>query len=191
MASSDGLFTIGKAKKMAVNAYNYAKPAVQNLTSKVGNIYGYAKPKVQSITRKVKEITKQGYHTAKVKAIELKQVHSDNLLIQACLTGTAQDIDVAIKESTKIRERHLSTLKEDPNGTEVQQEVYIKNHDNEIARLNHLRDCMSSMFTKKSSRSSSSSSRSSSSPSRPSSSSSMSSRSPMRSSRRSSSSLPF
>jgi hypothetical protein len=163
---------VGDARRKVGDVYNHTKPKVQNLTRKFKDAYDYAKPKVQSVTRKVKEVVKQGYHTTKVKAVELKKTYVDNLLMQACLTGTPQEIDEAIMESINIRDKYLSTLKGDPNGTEIQHEVHVKNHDSEVERLIHLRQCMKSLFKTSSPSSSKSPSRlsSSKSPSRPSSS---------------------
>jgi hypothetical protein len=131
---------------MAVNA-------VGDVTRKVGDVYNYARPKVDNLTRKVKDMTSKGYNAAKVKALKLKQDHTDNVLIQTYLTGTRQEIDDAISDSRRIRDRYLSALKHDPTNAEV----YTKTHDDEIARLKHLRKCTKLMFTKKSSSSSSSS----------------------------------
>ena len=142
-SSSDKGFNLyaafGRAKNMAANA-------VGDVTRKVGDAYNYAKPKVESLTRKVKDVTAKGYNTAKVKALKLKQDNTDSVLIQTYLTGTRQEIDDAISDSRRIRDRYLSALKHDPTTAEV----YTKNHDDEIARLKHLRKCMKSMFTKKS-----------------------------------------
>lgn len=140
-SSSDKGFNLfnafGKAKNMAVNA-------VGNVTRKVGDAYNYAEPKVQSLTRKVKDVTSKGYNAAKIKALKLKQDHTDNVLIQTFLTGKRQEIDDAISDSRRIRERYLAALNHDSANIDVN----TKNHDNEIARLKHLRKCMKTMLKK-------------------------------------------
>lgn len=151
-SSSDKGFNLyaafGKAKNIAANA-------VGNVTRKVGDAYNYAQPKVQSLTRKVKDVTTKGYSTVKIKALKVKQDHTDNVLIQTYLTGTRQEIDDAISDSRRIRARYLSA--QDPANIDV----HTKNYDNEIARLKHLRTCMKTMFKKSRSSSSSRASRSS------------------------------